>query len=81
MFRNFLYFLRLVRMVSEIRERAAEPAVYAKRHSAHCGGLAQNFLRLALGADEHYVLVVRDRFLYERRRLFKLGIGLFEVDY
>lgn len=68
-------------MVSKFVSVPPSQRFTAKRHSAHCGGLAQNFLRLALGADEHYVLVVRDRFLYERRRLFKLGIGLFEVDY
>ena len=64
----------------KVGESSAEPAVYAEGHSACCGRFAQDFLRLALCADKHYVFVVGDYFLDKCNRFFKLRVGFFQVD-
>src|SRR5580698_816668 len=63
-----------------IGERAAEPAVHAEGHVDRDGGLADDVLRLALGADEEDVAAIAHEIFEERTGFFEREVRLLEVN-
>src|SRR6478736_4099079 len=64
----------------EIGERAAHPAGGHVGHAGGRGGLADQLLGLALGADEEDVIAVGDEILDEGAGLFEGRVRLLEVN-